>query len=247
VPELQGGRPRGDGPESLEENWTPALRFAAGLAGALLTVRGLRKGGVMGTASGVVGVGLLTRAVTNLPASRLTGIGAGRRAVDLQKTIDVQAPLERVWALWSAFENFPRFMTHLREVRDLGGGRSHWVAIGPLGATIEWDAMITAWQPEQEIAWQSLAGSPVENAGVVRFQPGAQGGTRVDVRLSYNPPAGAIGHTVAALLGQDARHQMNDDMLRFKSLLETGKTTAERGQVQLADLAPAASPTGGAQ
>jgi uncharacterized membrane protein len=247
VPELQGGRPRGDMSELLEESWTPALRFTAGVAGALLALRGLRRGGVIGTASGVVGLGLLTRATTNLPARRLTGIGAGRRAVDIHKSIDVQVPIEQVWALWSAFENFPRFMTHLREVRNLGGGRSHWVAKGPLGAPVEWDAVITAWRPGEAIAWKSLGGSPVENAGIVRFQPGPQDGTRVDVRLSYNPPAGAIGHAVAALLGQDARHQMDDDLLRFKSLLETGRTTVEQGKVELAQLTEAPSQTGGAR
>ncbi len=247
VPELQGGRPRGHVPELLEENWTPALRVTAGVAGAALALSGLRRGGLIGTASVVVGAGLLVRAASNLPARRLTGVGAGRRAVDIHKTIDVRAPVEQVWALWSAFENFPRFMPHLREVRDLGGGRSHWVATGPLGAPVEWDAVITDWRPQEAIAWKSLEGSPVENAGIVRFRPTPEGGTRVDVRLSYNPPAGAIGHAVAALLGQDARHQMNDDLLRFKSLLETGKTTAEHGQVSLADIPMAPERTGGAR
>lgn len=244
VPELQGGRPRGSVPGLLEESWPPSLRLAAGLTGAALALRGFRRGGVLGTASGVMGVGLLSRAATNLPAQRLTGIGAGRRAVDIRKTIDVHVPVSQVWALWSTFENFPRFMTHLREVRDLGGGRSHWVAKGPLGAPVEWDAVLTTWRPEEEIAWKSLEGSPVENAGVVRFEPSPRGGTRVDVRLSYNPPAGAIGHAVATLLGQDARHQIDDDLLRLKSLLETGKTTAERGRVTLADLAGPAGQTG---
>jgi uncharacterized membrane protein len=243
VPELQGGRPRGSVPAPLEEYWPPSLRFAAGLTGAALALGGFRRGGVFGTASGVLGLGLLTRATTNLPARRLTGIGAGPRAVDIRKAIDVHAPLSQVWALWSAFENFPRFMTHLREVRDLGGGRSHWVAKGPLGAPIEWDAVVTSWHPEEVIAWKSLEGSPVENAGEVRFVPSLHG-TRVDVRLAYNPPAGAIGHAVAMLLGHDARHQIDDDLLRFKSLLETGRTTAEQGKVRLADLTGSAGQPG---
>jgi uncharacterized membrane protein len=243
VPELQGGRPRGSVPAPLEENWPPSLRLAAGLTGAALTLGGFRRGGVLGTASGVLGLGLLTRATTNLPARRLTGIGAGPGAVEIRKAIDVHAPLSQVWALWSAFENFPRFMTHLREVRDLGGGRSHWVAKGPLGAPLEWDAVVTSWHPEEVIAWKSLEGSPVENAGEVRFVPSLRG-TRVDVRLTYNPPAGAIGHAVAMLLGQDARHQIDDDLLRFKSLLETGRTTAEQGKVTLADLTGSAGQPG---
>jgi uncharacterized membrane protein len=52
------------------------------------------------------------------------------------------------------------------------------------------------------------------------------GGTRIQIRLSYNPPAGALGHGVAALLGSDPKRAMDEDLVRFKSLLEDGRTRA---------------------
>ncbi|HET7599473.1 MAG TPA: SRPBCC family protein [Gemmatimonadales bacterium] len=235
VPELQGGRARRPRPEPLEENWTPALRLAAATLGGLLTLRGLRSRGIGGTALGLAGLGLLSRAATNLPTRRLTGIGAGRRAVDVRKTIDVQAPIEEVWALWSRFEEFPRFMSYLDEVRVLDDRRSHWVAKGPMGAPVEWDAVITRWERPHLMAWKSIEGSSVENAGMVRFAEAPAGGTRIDVRISYNPPAGAAGHGVAALFGADLKQRLDDDLLRLKSLLETGRTTADEGRVELTD------------
>jgi uncharacterized membrane protein len=179
---------------------------------------------------------VLARALTNLPARRLTGIGAGRRAIDLQKVINVAAPVDRVWELWSNYQNFPRFMAHLKEVRRSGEGQSHWVARGPAGTRIEWDAITTEWVPNEVLAWRSVEGSPVMNAGIVRFQPNPDGTTRIDVRISYNPPGGALGHAVAALFGTDPKRAMDEDMVRLKSLLEEGKASADEGQVGLDEL-----------
>jgi uncharacterized membrane protein len=70
-----------------------------------------------------------------------------------------------------------------------------------------------------------VEGALVENAGVIHFEDMGRGRTRLDIRLSYNPPAGAIGHAFAKLLGADPKRQMDDDLLRFKSLMERGKAT----------------------
>jgi uncharacterized membrane protein len=76
----------------------------------------------------------------------------------------------------------------------------------------------------------------VENAGIVRFRPNPDGTTQIDVRISYNPPGGAIGHAVAALFGADPKRAMDEDMVRLKSLLEEGKTRADGKRVSLDDL-----------
>ena len=145
--------------------------------------------------------------------------------MDVHKTIHVRAPVEEVFRVWNDYAEFPRFMTHVREV-TLDGGRSRWVVDGPLGLRATWNAEVTAFEANRLLAWRSLPGSRVENRGVIRFEPQPDGTTRLDIRLSYNPPGGALGHGVARLLGADPKHSMDDDLLRFKSLVEEGKATA---------------------
>jgi uncharacterized membrane protein len=251
VPALQGeGRRREERPELLQENWAPATRLVVGTIGGILAVQGARTRGQAGVALSTLGLALLARAATNLPPSRLVGIGAGRRAIELEKTINIAAPVEQVWDLWSNFENFPRFMAHVREVRKLDDTRSHWVAAGPAGVPVEWDAVITEWVPRQFLAWKSVNGSAVQMAGMVRFRPINEGQTEIDVRLSYNPPAGAVGHAVAFLTGTDPKRAMDEDMVRLKSLLEEGKTRADGHPVRLeevtADTSSTESPNVGA-
>jgi uncharacterized membrane protein len=237
VPALQGaGQPREQRPELLQDNWAPTTRLFMGTIGGILAFQGVRAKGPVGKALSMVGLGLLTRAATNFPPRRLVGLGAGARAVDIQKTIGVAAPVEHVWELWSNFENFPRFMSHLREVRKIDEGRSHWVAVGPAGVPVEWDAIVTDWVQNQLIAWKSVEGSTVESAGRVRFQPTPEGGTEIQVQMSYNPPAGVVGHAVASLFGTDPKRAMDEDMVRLKSLLEEGKTRADGEPVELEEV-----------
>lgn len=232
VPALQGPPARRESQfEFRQENWSPTARLVAGTTGGALTYFGLKRRDLPGALMGLMGLGLLARGITNMEMKRLAGIGAGRRAVDIRKTINVNAPVEEVYRYWRNYTNFPRFMAHVKEVRDRGDGRSHWTAAGPAGVPVEWDAVITKDETDRVLAWKSVEGSPIENAGIVQFQPNPQGGTRVDVRMSYNPPAGAMGHVVASLLGSNPKQAMDEDLMRFKSLIETGKTTAESQQV----------------
>jgi len=243
VPALQGaGRPREERPELLQENWAPTTRVIIGVLGGLLVLGGLRTRGAARRALTLTGMGLLTRAASNVPPRRLVGLAGERPAIRVEKTIAVQAPVEEVWELWSNFENFPRFMTHLREVRKLDEGRSHWVAAGPAGIPVEWDAVVTDWVPQQFIGWTSVQGSTVQTTGQVRFRPISESETQVDVQLVYSPPAGAAGHAVAALFGSDPKSAMDDDLVRFKSLLEDGKTRADGARVHLEEVAGTAEP-----
>jgi uncharacterized membrane protein len=231
VPGLQGGSAREPRFELRQRHWSPTARLLTALGGTVITwyARGLPR--PLRSPVRLMGMGLLTRAVTNLETKRLVGVEAGRRAVDLHKTMHVAAPVDQVFQFWSHIENFPRFMAHLRDVRRIDEVRSHWVAVGPGGTTFHWDAEITDYEENQRIAWRSAPGVSVENAGIVRFQP-ENGGTRIDIRLTYNPPAGAVGHSVAALLGVDPKRAMDRDLVRFKSLMEDGKATA-RGETVL--------------
>jgi uncharacterized membrane protein len=240
VSALQGsGRPREQRPELLQKNWAPVTRLALGTVAGLLVVRGSRTRGVPGRLMRVVGLGLLTRAAGNIPARSFVGLGARTQKIEVEKTLRVRVPAQRVWELWSNFENFPQFMAHLREVRKVDEGRSHWVAVGPAGVPVEWDAVVTDWVPNQFIGWTSVQGSTVETSGQVRFRPVSDSETQIDVQLSYNPPAGAAGHALATVLGVDPKRALDEDLLRLKSLLEDEKTSTGEGSVRLEEIAAA--------
>jgi uncharacterized membrane protein len=81
--------------------------------------------------------------------------------------------------------------------------------------------------PDEILAWRTEPNSVIQHAGIVRFQPNAERGTTVDVRLSYNPAIGGVGHAIAALLGAEPKHQMDDDLLGMKSFIETGKAPSD--------------------
>jgi uncharacterized membrane protein len=225
VPGLQGGVARpGKRFELMQTNWSPTARLLVGIAGGALTLYGVRRRDAVGASASTAGVSLLARALTNIETKRLIGAGGGRRAVDFQKTINIAAPVERVFEFWTDYGNFSHFMSNVREVRDIGKGRSHWTVTGPAGVPVEWDAEITKLVSNEVLAWKSMPGSTIENAGIIRFGPNDDGSTRVQIKLSYNPPAGAIGHAVAALFGSNPKKQMDEDLLRMKTLIETGVT-----------------------
>jgi uncharacterized membrane protein len=230
VPGLQGGRPRrGHRFGLMEENWSPTARLLVGAAGGGLAAYGIGRRDPLGIGFGVIGLGLLTRGVTNTEIKRLAGAG-GRRAVEIQRNINVAAPVEQVYRFWSDYVNFPRFMTNVREVRDTGDDRSHWTIEGPAGVPVEWDAVVTRRVPNETLAWKSMEGATFENAGFVRFEPNADGTTRVDVKLSYNPVAGERGHALAKLFGADPKWQMHEDLMRMKTLIETGSLPSDASE-----------------
>jgi uncharacterized membrane protein len=225
-PDLQGGIGRpGMKPELLQRHWSPTARFLVGLWSVGMVGYGLSHRGKAGPVLGAAGVLLGLRSLTNLDFRRLTGVGAGPWALTLQKDIMVGAPVNEVFAFWQAMHNFPRFMSHVEEVELLGHGRSRWKVRGPAGIVFEWDAEITHLEEGRLLAWRSVEGATVEHAGVIRFEDLGEGRTRLDIRLSYNPPAGLIGHAFAKLLGADPKKQMDDDLLRLKSLMEQGRAT----------------------
>jgi uncharacterized membrane protein len=141
--------------------------------------------------------------------------------------VTVNRSAEDAYALWRDFARLPAFMTHLESVTDEG---RHWVATAPGGKTVEWDAEITEDVPGQVLSWRSMPDADVTNRGTVRFGPAPGGrGTEVRVELAYEPPAGALGNTVARLLGEEPRQQVTDDLRRFKQILETGEVVRSDG------------------
>lgn len=139
-----------------------------------------------------------------------------------QKTIDVNAPLEQVFDTLTHYENFPQFMRNVREVKVREDGGSHWTVTGPAGMSVEWDAVTTKLEQNRLLAWRTVPGATVEHAGMIQFER-VNGGTRLDIKMSYSPPAGVFGHVVAKLFGADPKSELNEDLLRMKTFLETGK------------------------
>jgi uncharacterized membrane protein len=178
------------------------------------------------------GLVLTARGVTNLDPRSLLGLGMGENAIRIQKAITINAPIDEVYQYWHNFENFPRFMNHVKEI-STDNGLSTWKVAGPAGSTIEFQSHITDDIPNELVTWKTVPDSQVQHAGFVRFDENRDGSTRVSVQMNYVPPAGALGHAVAQLFGVDPRQAMHEDLLQLKSLLEEGETTKEGTTVEL--------------
>jgi uncharacterized membrane protein len=225
IPALQGGVQRvGDRAEFLQANWSPSARTIAGGLGAALALFGMLRGGLKGFALGAVGSGLLARAAANRDMKSLVGLGPECQGVRVSKAIHIDAPVERVFESWANFENFPQWMSHVRSVRDEGNNRFHWRVDGPAGVPVEWHSELVDVVENRQMAWRSMPGSMVDHSGRVRFESDGAGGTRVQVELCYVPVAGAIGHAVAKAFGADPRSEMDADLMRLKTRIETGNS-----------------------
>jgi uncharacterized membrane protein len=147
-----------------------------------------------------------------------------RGDIPVKESIIINRSPEEVYQFWREVENLPRFMYHLESVKVIDRNRSHWIAKGPLGARVEWDAEVTEERPNELIAWRSLPDSDIDNSGLVRFEsaPGGRG-TVVTAVIRYSPPGGALGATVAKLLGREPGQQVRDDLRRFKQIMEVGE------------------------
>lgn len=236
IPTLQG---EGQLPAAQTRgSWSPSTRLLAGVGTSYLLLRGMR-GGFMGRVYTFGGLLLGLRAITNQSLARMLGMTEDHDVINVIKSIEIDAPIQEVYSLWSNFENFPRFMAHVKEISTTGMGQSHWVVSGPAGVPVEFDTVTTEDVPNDIIAWETVPGSTVKHRGQVRFRESRTGRTQVNVRMVYNPPAGAIGHAVATLFGTNPKQAMDADLARLKSLFEVGKTTAEGQTVRQEDLSQA--------
>jgi uncharacterized membrane protein len=147
----------------------------------------------------------------------------------IEKTIDVDVPVSVAYDQWTQFEEFPRFMTGVKEVRQLDDGHVHWVAeIG--GERKEWDAEIVEQEPDRVVAWRSTGG--LGNRGRVEFEPMDSGArTRVSVEMDYETEG--MKESLGAFVGTDSR-QVEKDLERFRELVEARQapTGAWRGTIE---------------
>ena len=145
----------------------------------------------------------------------------------VEKSIEVNVPLQTVYNQWTQFEEFPRFMDGVKEVQQLDDERLHWIAqIG--GKQEEWDARITEQKPDERVAWRSEGGAT--NAGAVTFHRLSDDQTRVMLQLEYEPQG--VVESTGDVLGFVTR-RVEGDLERFKEFIEErGRETGEwRGQI----------------
>ncbi len=201
-------------------------RWLSIIGGGALAVTGALRRGWPGAVMGLVGAGLVARGIVQTVRGR-----SAYRALTVEHAITINRTPKELYRFWRNFENLPRFMQHLEAVTVLDEQRSHWKAKAPANTAVEWDAVITADEPNARIAWESTKDAQVANAGFVTFTPAPGGrGTEVRVRLRYLPPAGKLGAAVAALLGQNPDQQVHEDLRHLKEMIETGEIPTTDGQ-----------------
>lgn len=145
----------------------------------------------------------------------------GNAGVIVDESVTINQPVEMLYRFWRNLENLPRVMRHLDSVERITDTLSRWRAKGPANTSVEWNAEIINEVANKLIAWQSIEGSDVVSAGSVNFHDlGAGRGTRVRVRLQYNPPGGKVGAAIVKLVGSDAATEIREDLQQFKHMVE---------------------------
>ena len=148
----------------------------------------------------------------------------GEREHTLKAIVTVNRPIADVYEFWKNPQYYPQFMTKIESVDLLGGGRTHWKVKAPAGMSVEWDAQIISDRENEEIVWTSTDESNVSNLGRVTFRPApGDRGTEVQLEISYEPKGGIIGGKVAKLFAGIPKTHVQNDLRRFKQLLELGE------------------------
>ncbi len=210
--------------------------IAALATGGLLFITGVRKGGFGGFLFKLAGGALLFRGqqgyrrlyhgigmeVANRPS------GVGKQNVRVESEILVKRPREELYRIWRNLENLPVFMDHLADVVEIDDVKSRWVAKAPLGMVVTWDARIINDIENELIAWETMEGSGVDNAGSIHFEDEGKGATRIRVVLRYDPPADLFGAFLAKIFGNDPQREIDQDLKRFKRIMEVGSVLATK-------------------
>jgi uncharacterized membrane protein len=215
---------------------TPERWISAAIGGGLLYY-GIRKRSWTGTLMAAAGAKLVLRGVSGTSLIyRLFGIStagksqAGRaEGIRAETSVAVNRSPDEVYRFWRNLENLPRVMPHLKTVRVIDGQRSHWVAKVPAGIEIEWDAEISEDRENAKIAWRSAEGSMIRSDGAVFFEPMGDGNaTLLRVVLEYGLPGGKAGKAFGRLFGKYPDRIVDEDLRRFKSIIETGEPALGR-------------------
>lgn len=148
-------------------------------------------------------------------------------SIHITTSLTVNRPRNEVFRFWRQFENLPKFMGHLKEVISIDNRRSHWEATlpGHIGK-VQWNAEIVDERQDEMIAWCSIPGSMIDTAGKVEFRDNGSGGTELHVVITYRPPAGKLGETVAKWVNPAVETMLRKDIMNFKEYMETSSANA---------------------
>lgn len=209
--------------------------FSTGLGLSFMLMALLRRG-LVGAGLGGLGVALIHRGMTGhcalysaLKVSTAHGVRGPSASVPhgqgirVRQTVTIHKSPTELYQFWRQLENLPKFMRHIEAVTVQDEQHSRWRIHGPAETSLTWDAKLINDVPNELIAWRSLPGAQIPNAGSVRFHPALGEGTLVTVTLEYDPPAGVIGAAIARLLGVDPQVQIAEDLHRLKVMFEGGE------------------------
>jgi uncharacterized membrane protein len=140
--------------------------------------------------------------------------------VKIEDSITIERSHQELYDIWRDFSNLPNILPNLERVDVLDENRSHWVARGPMGMRVEWDAEVYIENVGEMISWRSVEGSEVETAGSVHFDSIGPDETRIRVFMKLDPPAGQLGEAVATLLGDDPEDAVHEALEAFKESME---------------------------
>ncbi len=156
---------------------------------------------------------------------------AARGLIRVKKSLDVNRSPEACYRFWRDIGQFPRFMQHVEAIEVIDPTRSRWQVRAPFGLSVQWEAELVRDVPGQQLGWRTLAGADIAHEGSVRFSPApGQRGTRIEVDFRYHPPLGKVGAVLAKMTGEEPSQQLNEDLRRFKQLIETGEIPTTIGQ-----------------
>jgi uncharacterized membrane protein len=215
--------------KSKEVNAADVEHIGALAGGVAMVLMGFRSGGLVGTVMKIGGLALIYRGqagyrklydAVGIPLPQ-NATGVGVQNAKVETSIFVRKSPQELYQIWRNLENLPIFMDHLLSVHEIDDTRSVWAAKAPAGMVIKWDAEIINDIPDKLIAWQTLEGSGVDNAGSVTFDE-EDGGTRIKVVLRYDPPADMLGIWIAKIFKNDPQRQIEHDLMRFKRIVEIG-------------------------
>jgi uncharacterized membrane protein len=216
-------------------------RIASMIAGGALALYALKRRDAAGLPLALLGAELLRRGATghcilydalgmstaqgHIPqrrsgelVSRAATVDA-RKAIKIERTIRIERPRSELFAIWRNFEALPRHVPDLESVRELGGGRSHWIANFSGSKRVEWDSELVNEIPNQLIAWKTVGDPDIAHAGSVHFKDAPEGGTEMRIVLDYEPPGGMVGPLLSSLartFGHSPDTRMREDLRQFK-------------------------------
>lgn len=211
-------------PADINLNWPERyISVAAGVKLALSGVKHLFKSPFVSLLKLGAGGYLLNRGITG-HCEVYAQAGKSTLApvnINIKSSFVVNKPRQAIYEFWRKLDNLPLFMSHLESVSIIDNERSHWVLKLPTGvANISWDAEIVMDVPGELIGWSSLPGSAIDNAGKVRFRDTDDGSTLIDMVITYQPPAGGLGASLAHVLNPVFKNMVDTDVQNFKQYMD---------------------------